>query len=81
MTDIITLITAELDLPDLAILARDPVTKLADLRIDGPARVHLGMQIEDAYGISLPDDVVQGWGTVADVMESVAARAGERVNG
>lgn len=76
MTDIVALITAELDLPDLAILARDPATTLKELRIDGPARTHLAMEIEDAFSICLPEDVVQGWECVAHVMESVSARTG-----
>lgn len=71
-----SLITAELDLPDLALLLDEPATTLKELRVDGPARVHLAMEIEDAFSICLPEDVVQGWECVAHVMESVSARTG-----
>ena len=70
------LISAEVELPDLKQLVRDQATTLKELRFDGVARTHLAMEIEDAFGISLPDEVVQDWGTVADVMETVAARTG-----
>ena len=70
------LISAEVDLPDLKQLVRNPATTLAELRVDGVARTHLAMEMEDAFNICLPDDVVQGWDTVADVMAAMAARTG-----
>ena len=65
------LIAAEVIHPDLRPLVDDPATTLRDLQIDGAARVHLAMEIEDEFGVVLSDDTVQGWDCVADVMRVV----------
>lgn len=70
------LITAEVDLPDLKQLVRNPATLLVDLRVDSLARESLAMALEHEFGIELPDAVVSDWICVGDVMRDVAARTG-----
>lgn len=71
METILNLIRAHVGHPDLARLVDEPTTTLAGLRVNAFARIGLAMDIEDALGVTIMDDTMQGWNSVADVLRSV----------
>ncbi len=46
----------------------------SDLGVDSLAAIELGMAVEDEFDISLPDDVLGGLTTYADLLAAVAGR-------
>lgn len=53
-----------------------PDDTFRDLSFDGIDRAAIAVAIEDEYGITLRDPVVDGWSSVADVIATVAAMRG-----
>ena len=71
----------ELSLEQLAVapaqLVRD-ATLTGDLGVDSLAAIEWGMAIEDAFGLSLPEDAMGRVRTYGDVEELVSRLARER---
>ena len=51
-----------------------------DLRADSLHLVELMVELEDSYGIRIPEDEAARMGTVGQVVDFVAARAPERAS-
>lgn len=46
-----------------------------DLGLDSLDRVEIAMGLEEEFDLDFPDDVIEGWRTVADVLASVQEAA------
>lgn len=82
-TRVATLIAKELGEQHLAanrITAIDPGLLLDDLGVNSIDRVCVAVDLDEDFGIELPDEDVSGWATVADVVASVA-KLGAKVGG
>ena len=44
-------------------------TTLDELNADSLDRIEAGMALEEQFGVMIPDDVIEKWTTVADVLE------------
>jgi acyl carrier protein len=44
-------------------------TTLDDLNADSLDRIEAGMALEDQFGVTIPDTVIEKWTTVADVLD------------
>jgi len=47
-------------------------TELRKLGLDSLDVVEVVMDLEEEYGVSVPDDVVQGWVTIADLVRWIS---------
>ena len=47
-------------------------TQLKELGLDSLDVVEVVMDLEEEYGVSVPDDVVQGWVTIADLVRWIS---------
>ncbi len=54
-----------------------PDDTLADICHDDLDRIAIAQALDEEFGMALPDAVVLSWQSVADVIASVAALAGE----
>lgn len=59
----------------------EPDAMLADIGFDALDRLSLACALDEHFGIYLSDDAICGWERVADVIASVAAMVGEKVDG
>lgn len=50
-------------------------TKLSNLMLDSLDKVELVMDLESEFGVAIPDEVMEWWSTVGDVVAGVEAVA------
>ena len=49
-------------------------TTLDELRADSLDRIEVGMALEEAFSIAIPDEVIGEWRTVGDLMDWLVAQ-------
>jgi len=52
---------------DIPRMPLEPGTLLADLRLDALDRATIAVELDEAYGIEIPDADVESWLTLADI--------------
>ena len=56
----------------------DDITEAAtldELNADSLDRIDAGLALEEAFGITIPDEVIERWETVKDVLDWLASHA------
>ncbi len=54
-------------------------TTLDELNADSLDRIEAGMALEEEFGVTIPDEAIEKWNTVGDVMDWLAAHAAANV--
>ena len=71
---ILPILRAHISHPDLARLVDEPSTTMRELDLDGVDLAGICMEIEDTLGVTITDEEMHRWNTVADVVEFAAGR-------
>lgn len=60
---------------DIPRIPLEPGTLLADLRLDALDRATIAVELDEAYGIEIPDADVESWLTLADIAATLGRLA------